>query len=448
MKHYENCEICKNNIPFDMPDEIINATTNDNLIIFAGSGISTESKSVNPLSFYEDIALELNQDPREIKLTFSELMSKYCEKPNGKKELLRKIRDRFDYIKSFQSSCDMATRFHNELAPIYFIKEIFTTNWDDFFEINCGAIPFVTSDDLAFWDIPKRRVFKIHGSINNVGSIVATKEDYEKCYKRLKSQFIGNYLKVSLSTKLVVFVGYSFQDEDFKRLYSILKEELGELMPHSYIVTLDKNINKNIDSRLITPIITDGTYFIHTLKKILIEKKALMDDSIDLYAELMLEVIENIHYKVMPELKISEYPNVLYAYAYQDGVLDALHRFRKLKCTGDYYNKNNYSGWLSIYYEARKEKIHSKKYQDVAYIDGYTNGLGIFLMDNIEILQYFPCYYIYGLKKDIRDFNEYKSIIKSKKIFHKGSYNNEVKLISKMKIDKGNYIYHHAPYLY
>ena len=448
MKHDENCEICKNNNPFDMPDEIINATIDDNLIIFAGSGISTESKSVNPLSFYEDIALELNQDPREIKLTFSELMSKYCEKPNGKKELLRKIKDRFDYIKSFQFSYNMATRFHNELAPIYLIKEIFTTNWDDFFEIECGAIPFVTSNDLAFWDIPKRRVFKIHGSINNIGSIVATKEDYEKCYKRLKSQFIGNYLKVSLSTKLVVFIGYSFQDEDFKMLYSILKEELGELMPHSYIVTLDKNINKNIDSHLITPVITDGTYFIHTLKNILIEEKVLMDDSIDLYAELMLEIINNIHFNIMSELKISEYPNVLYAYAYQDGVLDALHRFKKLKCTGDYYNKNNYSGWLCTYNKVRKEKVRSKKYEDVAYIDGYTNGLLIFLVDNIEELKYFPWYYIYGSKKNIKDFKEYKSIIKSKKIFHKGAYNNEVKLISKMKIDEGDYIYQHTPYLY
>lgn len=52
------------------------------------------------------------------------------------------------------------------------------------------------------------------------------------------------------------------------------------------------------------------------------------------------------------------------------------------------------------------------------------------------------------MKKDIRDFNEYKSIIKSKKIFHKGAYDNEVKLISKMKIDEGDYIYQHTPYLY
>lgn len=447
MKHDENCEICKNNIPFDMPDEIKEATIDNNLVLFAGSGISTESKSVNPLTFYEDIALELDQDPREINLTFPELMSKYCEKPNGKKELLRKIKDRFDYIKSFQFSYGMATRFHKELASIYLIKEIFTTNWDDFFETECGAIPFVSSNDLAFWDIPKRKVFKIHGSINNVGSIVATKEDYEKCYGRLKNQFIGNYLKTVLSTKLVVFVGYSFRDEDFNRLYSLLTEELGELMPHSYIVTLDRDINKKFDSQLITSIITDGTYFMHTLKNKLIEEKVLMDDSIDLYAELILEVISNIHDCNMTELKISEYPNVLYTYAYQDGVLDALYRFKTLKCTGDYYNKCNYCKWLYTYNKVRKEKVRIKKYEDVAYIDGYTNGLGIFLIDNIEELKLFPYYYIYGLKKGIKKFGEYKSIIKSNKIFHKSAYDHSVKLISEMKIDENN-IYQHTPYLY
>ena len=98
MKHDDNCDICKNNIHFDMPDEIKKATIDNNLIIFAGSGISTESKSVGPLTFYEDIALELNQDPRGIKLTFSELMSKYCEQPNGKKELLRKLEVSYLYL--------------------------------------------------------------------------------------------------------------------------------------------------------------------------------------------------------------------------------------------------------------------------------------------------------------------------------------------------------------
>lgn len=448
MKHDENCEICKNNIPFDMPDEIIEATTNNNLVLFAGSGISTESKNVGPFTFYEDIALELDQDPRKTDIAFPELMSKYCERPNGKKELLKKIKDRFDYVKSFQYSYGMATRFHNELAPIYLIKEIFTTNWDDFFEIECGAIPFVTSDDLAFWDIPKRKVFKIHGSINNIGSIVATKEDYKKCYKRLaqESQFIGSYLKVVLSTKLVVFVGYSFRDEDFTRLYSLLTQELGKLMPHFYIVTLDKNISNRFDSQLVTPITTDGIYFMHTLKNKLVEKKVLMDDSIDIHAELMLKVISKIHFDIMSELKMSEYPNVLYSYAYQDGVIDALHRFKTLKCTGDYYNKANYYKWLYSYNEMRKEKVHIKKYEDVAYIDGYMNGLGIFLIENIEKSKFFPCYYIYGFKKDIKDFDEYKSIIQSNRIFHKSSYDRAVKMISKMKIGE-NILYQHTPYL-
>ncbi|MBE3128973.1 MAG: SIR2 family protein [Actinobacteria bacterium] len=448
MKKDNNCEICKNNIPFKMPNEIIKAAINNNLVLFVGSGISTESKSVYPFTFYEEIASELDYNIRSIDLSFPELMSKYCEKPNGKKELLKKIKYRIDYVKSFQSLYNTAVRFYTELSSIYLIKEIFTTNWDDFFETECGAIPFVTSDDLAFWDIPKRRVFKIHGSINNIGSIVATMEDYKKCYEGLKSHFIGNYLKVTLSTKLVVFIGYSFRDEDFNRLYSLFKDELGRLMPHSYIVTLDKDTGNKFDSSLITPIVTDGTYFIHTLKNKLIKEKILMKDSIDLYADLLLEVINDIHYNVMPELKISEYPNVLYTYVYQDGIIDALQRFKKLKCTGDYHNRCNYHKWLYKYDEIRKKKIHIKKYTDVAYIDGYMNGLTIFLIDNIKELESFPYYYIYGLKKDIKNFAEYKSIIKSNKIFHKSAYNHAVALISKMKISGGNKVYQHTPFLY
>ena len=57
-----NCEcfMCKNNIGFDMPDEIIKAVEKNELILFCGAGISTESKTVLPTSFYMDILDLLN----------------------------------------------------------------------------------------------------------------------------------------------------------------------------------------------------------------------------------------------------------------------------------------------------------------------------------------------------------------------------------------------------
>lgn len=446
MKKVCNCVFCENNIPFSMPDEIIEATINNKLVIFAGSGVSTESKSVYPYTFYKDIASELGYDPKKISISFSELMSELCKRPNGRKELLKKIRYRIDYIKSFQCLYNMATRFHKELSSIFQIKEIFTTNWDDFFEIECGAIPFVNSDDLAFWDIPKRKVYKIHGSINNIGSIVATKEDYKKCYKNLKSNIIGSHFRISLATKVVVFIGYSFEDEDFNRIYSLLKEELGEIMPHSYIITINDTIKNKIDSNLVTPIITDGTYFIHKLKEALIKKGLLKDDSIDFIGSFMLDFILDVHDKTTSKFNICEYPNVLYTYVYQDGIIDALQRFQKLKCTGDYHNQCEYCNIISAYDKLRKEKIKLKKYVDVAYIDGYIKGLEILSVGDIKKMKYFPPYYIYGLKEEIIKFNDYKKIIKSKKIFHKGSFKLSKKIISEMNISE-DMVYQHTPFL-
>lgn len=46
-------------IPFELPEEIIEAAIEGNLVLFCGAGISTEGKTVLPYSFYESIKNEL-----------------------------------------------------------------------------------------------------------------------------------------------------------------------------------------------------------------------------------------------------------------------------------------------------------------------------------------------------------------------------------------------------
>ena len=56
-------------------------------------------------------------------------------------------------------------------------------------------------------------MYKIHGSINNYGSIVATYKDYKTWYDELHKGLIGSKLKLFLSSseKVVVFIGYSLE---------------------------------------------------------------------------------------------------------------------------------------------------------------------------------------------------------------------------------------------
>src|SRR6266498_3801751 len=141
-----NCSICKNKLPFKFPMEIIDAAKSDDLVIFAGAGISTESKQVFKTTLYEHLRDELGIEEKE-NIDFPNLVSKYCAQNDGRQKFLQLLRGRFEYAHQYPELYNLATRFHKELAPLWMIKTIVTTNWDDYFERECGAIPIVTPKD-------------------------------------------------------------------------------------------------------------------------------------------------------------------------------------------------------------------------------------------------------------------------------------------------------------
>ncbi len=83
----------------------------------------------------------------------------------------------------------MATRFHREVSKNPYINTIITTNWDTYFEDICGCTAIIDDKDATLWNAFNNRVFKIHGSISNIGSNrLRTKRINEKSYK--------DYLKI------------------------------------------------------------------------------------------------------------------------------------------------------------------------------------------------------------------------------------------------------------
>ena len=162
---------------FEIPDHLLDQLKKGNVVIFAGAGISTETSNAFRCTFYDEIRTELALNPKN-KPPFSTLMSMYCKRPDGRRDLLEKLRSRFEYIAAFPELLRAATRFHQEISTLFHVDTFITTNWDDYFERYCGATPFVTAEDFAFWNVPGRKVFKIHGSVSNYGSIIATDEDF------------------------------------------------------------------------------------------------------------------------------------------------------------------------------------------------------------------------------------------------------------------------------
>jgi len=439
-----DCEICRLKKPFVLPKEILDAVVKERLVIFAGAGISTEGRKVFPTTLYEEIKRDLGITDSAA-ISFPNLMSEFCQK-RDRKALMQKIKHRFDYMKWFPEVYRWASRFHKELSTIPYIQDIVTTNWDDLFERECDATPIVTPEDFgAFSDVAGRRVFKLHGSINNVGSIVATEEDYRKCYENLRTGLIGNKLKVLLASRVVVFIGCSLQDEDFNRIYQILNKEMQDLLPKSFLVTLNENASAMLNSLNMntTPIVTDATYFIHTLKGALVNNKHMMpDERFDGIRSALTRVNEE-HLKPS-SLEIRSHPEAIFAIAYQDGLAHAFEHILGRKNSGKLSSEHYVSHLIHSYEKTQKEFLDAKRYADVAYIEGYKNGLLYFVFDDKPRSE-LPMYYLFGCKEKIRDFKRYTKLARNAHKLDESAYA-FAKTIADQVHEKGVDL-HHVPFL-
>ena len=372
-KYHINCAVCKNYKDFDFPEEIIKSI--HEVVLFVGAGISTESKTAFPDTFYETICDELNIDPKK-NIPFSKIMSLYCRKTRDRIQLLNKIKERLDYFKAWPELYHRATEFHREIALLPCIENIITTNWDDFLEKEANATPFVYGKDIIFWDHPGKKVLKIHGSINNLGSIVATEEDYKKCYRNLQKGVIGSQVKLFLAKNIIIFVGYSFQDEDFQKIYKHILKEMKAYKKQAYVVTLDKGSDEQWKKINLIPIYTDGSYFIHKLRKIFEEKGCLL--SMDNFPKILAlkDYILKIHDDTAKKYKHTKYPEIIYCLSYQDGIL---HAFQYLINKIDYgYSLCTKNLLNSIKAYEKLVKKYKKNWLEHAYLEGYLTGIYCF----------------------------------------------------------------------
>lgn len=431
--------ICRNNLPFVLPEELYEKIFNGDAVLFAGAGVSTEGQSVFPMTFFEIACQHVGSDPKT-GIKFPDAMT-LVESKSGRATLLRMIHDRFAYFVGFPELYRAATRFHRELSTIYLIDTVFTTNWDDFFEAECGALPFVSADDFAFWSLPGRKVFKLHGSVNSYGSIVATRKDYEESYKRLKSELIGANLKMMLATKTIVYMGFSFTDDDLLRIQRLLSSEMKGMLPRSYIVTLDKASDARFRAEGLLPIYTDATFFLSEVKRRLVSTHRMLADERFRGVEQFLEEMIDRHHELTAVIDMRKHPELLYCSHYQDGLIHALDRILALRKTGRYSNGGNALGTEIAYQKLRKERVKSGSYSDVAYIDGYLNG-HLFLVTDDEFRKTVPRYYVYADGGSILSLAAYKRVAKKAAKLHKGAMKRAKETIEHFL---GNVILHHIP---
>jgi hypothetical protein len=444
---HDNCDcvLCKNNHEFAIDDELMGELLGGNVTIFAGAGISTETRNVLKTTFYETVADEIGKG--EPYPAFPDLMEEYCRQPNGRLKLLNRIKERFDQIDSFPELTRSATRFHQELGTFFPIRNIVTTNWDTYFEEYCKATPFVTDPDLALWEAADRRVLKIHGSITNYGSIVATTTDYRQCHDRLTAGLIGAILKTILATQTVIFIGYSLSDSDFSAIYEFVKTQMNALHKQAYVVTPFSEDCEKFRAAGFIPIQTDGTYFISQVKAHAVAQGQLLDDDIFDSAVELLYSVQNEHGLLHNTIKASEFPEVIFVASYQDGLMHALERAIEMKGSGSYSHRCKVTGVIKAYLKLQKEKLTRGAYEDVAYIEGYINGLTYLLMTNEERASVrVPMYHVFGAKDEVSDLAAFIDLFKNSPTIHKAAHKRALVYLNRLS-DPGSAEFHHPPWL-
>jgi len=402
-----------------MPDAVVEACHQGKLVVFAGAGISTETRLVVTRPLHLEMFLELEAESvREIR-PFAEVMSLY-EEEHGRPALLRRIKKHLDYVRSFPNIDGQASQFHRELAGLYTISEIVTTNWDDYFERDAGCQPFVTEEDWAYWKEGERKVFKLHGSLAHPASIVATEADYARCYRNLNQGLMGAQLKTMLATKTVVFVGYSFSDKDFESLYRLMKRKMGDLLPRSYVVNpfAEELPDFAGDMHLLQ---TSGIRFLAELKASFPEDELLDEERFEAIP-FFRHIVRTLHHKMIDAGEMRDDPAMFICACYQDGLMDAFDYIMANRNRGDLYHRC-YSERMvrEVYMNLLSERSEEGVWHTAAYVEGYINGL-VFLVSDDDSRKGMPIYYVPGYDGELLKPEEYAQVAPELKELHPEAY--------------------------
>ncbi|WP_368215945.1 SIR2 family protein [Aeromonas sp. R2-3] len=141
-------------------------------------------------------------------------------------------------------------------------QHIITTNWDNLLEKevynSIGLYDKVVSDEDLTKSLLPNKLIKMHGDFEH-HNIVFKEDDYLNY--EYNFPLIANYIKGVLSTNSILFLGYSYNDSDLKRIVMWLKNNT-KARPPMYLVTFSKNQYqmKYLENHGLTTIVLDDNF--------------------------------------------------------------------------------------------------------------------------------------------------------------------------------------------
>jgi len=207
---------------------IVEASQGNNLVVFIGAGFSkfSQSDTADFPSWFELIE-ELKEELETNENDFLKVAQLY-ELTFGKYRLYQRVKKSIPFHA-------LPSEFHREIFKLN-PKYVLTTNWDDLLEktVNENNLNYdiVKSDIDLVKSAGLKKLVKIHGSLDS-HNIVFTEDDYLNY--SLNSPLIENFLRHILSTMTVLFLGYSFSDNDLKMITKWIEKQ-SNISPPRYLL--------------------------------------------------------------------------------------------------------------------------------------------------------------------------------------------------------------------
>lgn len=209
--------------------DVLSSLEKEDLAVFAGAGASVSAGYVNWKELLKDICEDLKLDI-EKEHDLVSITQYHINKAGGRSKVNQLIMDEFDVVSS-------PTENHKILSRLP-IHTYWTTNYDDLIEKALEGSQMIYDCKKSIENIPlsKRNrsatIYKMHGDKGDPSKAIITKDDYES-YFMTHSPFV-DALKADLSSKMFLFLGFSFTDPNLDYILSRVRLQLNENSRHHY----------------------------------------------------------------------------------------------------------------------------------------------------------------------------------------------------------------------
>ncbi len=213
---------------------IIDFIRREDVTLFVGSGCSTASKAPSTKDLTERIWSLLDPDyqDNDIKSSLQEVAENLVVQEGNDRTKLNKV-----LVDSF--ACLTPSLFHQLILQIPHFHTIITTNYDSLIEtaytFDCFQV-IASDSELATADSRKVQLLKIHGDTKHLDDIVITKTDYRHFLESPKYSLLWSRITTEFTSKHIVFVGYSADDQNILNLIEHIKNKTSGSIKQMFLV--------------------------------------------------------------------------------------------------------------------------------------------------------------------------------------------------------------------